>query len=68
MSTTENTNQPTHTVFFAEQRGKDQKPFWHRIGAAWENKDGSLNISLNLIPTDFKAGTLQVRVKDQEEK
>lgn len=33
---------------------KGQPPFWSRIGVAWVNKDGSLNVALNSLPVDGK--------------
>ena len=32
--------------------------FWNRIGAAWTNRDGSINLQLNSIPLD---GKIQLR-------
>jgi len=31
-------NQPTHHVFAVRDTGGD-KPFWDKVGAAWEHKD-----------------------------
>lgn len=41
--------------------GADRKPRWLRIGVAFVNTDGSLNVRLDALPTN---GTLQIR--DQE--
>ena len=48
-----------------EKEGK--KSFWMKVGAAFENKDGSLNVVLNALPID---GRLHIRepFKDEEEK
>ena len=44
---------PTHNVFTVEDRGKDEDPFWLKIGAAWAHKDGKgFNISLSALPLD----------------
>jgi hypothetical protein len=42
------------------QREGMEKSFWTRIGAAWENKDGSLNVKLDFLPTAMDT-TLQIR-------
>ena len=39
------------------------KAFWQRVGSAWSNKDGSLNISLNALPVN---GKLHVRVPNEK--
>lgn len=49
---------PQFHVFTIKDRGADQKAYWLRIGSAWSNKDGSLNIVLDALPTD---GKLHVR-------
>ncbi|MFW9873891.1 MAG: hypothetical protein ACFFG0_12355 [Candidatus Thorarchaeota archaeon] len=36
----------------------NDKPIWLKIGVAFVNKDGSINIKLNALPLD---GMLQVR-------
>lgn len=41
--------------------GKNRDPkknIWIRIGIAFENRDGSLNVKLNALPIN---GTLQIR-------
>jgi len=44
---------PTHNVFTVEDRGKDEDPFWLKIGAAWAHKDGKgFNITLSALPLD----------------
>ncbi len=45
-------------VYTIVQRHKDQKKFWVRIGAAFSNRDGSLNVHLDAVPTN---GQLQIR-------
>jgi hypothetical protein len=40
------------------------RSFWNRIGTAWVNKDGSINVQLNSLPLD---GKIQLREpKDTE--
>ena len=44
---------PTHNVFTVEERGKDEDPFWLKIGAAFAHKDGGgFNIVLSAFPID----------------
>ena len=38
------------------ERGENK--FWNRIGVAFTNKDGSINVKLDALPT---SGTLQIR-------
>lgn len=33
-----NSNRPTHNVYIIRETGRE-KPFWDKIGAAWEHKD-----------------------------
>lgn len=42
----------------------ETKSFWTKIGAAFDNRDGSLTLKLDALPL---SGTLQVR-EDQEPK
>lgn len=37
---------------------KNGKKFWNRIGAAFENKDGSINVKLDSLPI---GGEMQIR-------
>jgi hypothetical protein len=37
--------------------GKDQKTYFNRAGVAFENRDGSINVKLDMFPTL----TLQIR-------
>lgn len=39
---------------------RDGKSFWTRIGVGFENKDGSINLKLDFIPTNPDT-TIQVR-------
>ncbi len=47
-------------VFAIIQKNGDKKgkPFWQKIGVAFPNSDGSLNVLLNCIPLD---GRLHIR-------
>jgi hypothetical protein len=45
-------------IFGVVDRG--EQSFWTRIGAAFVNSDGSLNLVFNFLPTDPQA-TIQIR-------
>lgn len=55
-------------VFMIEERkgkdGKEPKNYWTRIGSAFDNKDGSVNVYLNAMPVN---GKLQIREKKEKE-
>ena len=53
-------------IFGVVQREGQEKGFWTKIGVAFENKDGSLNLKLDYFPTS--AGTtLQIREQRPKE-
>lgn len=54
-------------VWTIRTRERDGKAFWIRIGAAFENRDGSLNVILDAIPIN---GKMQIRdyVEPEERK
>jgi len=39
---------------FTIREGSNGNSYWDRIGAAFVNKDGSLNVVLNALPLDGK--------------
>ena len=41
-----------------------EKSIWIKVGVAFENKDGSLNVKLNCLPLN---GTLHIRDKKSKE-
>ncbi len=44
---------PVYSVFTVEDRGEGNDPFWLKIGAAFEHKDGKgYNLTLQALPTD----------------
>lgn len=43
---------------------EDAKDFWQRIGSAFLNKDGSINVVLNALPVN---GKLHIREQKQED-
>jgi hypothetical protein len=50
-------------VFVIIDKGEGKKSFWHKIGAAFTNKDGSLTVRLDSLPMD---GTLQIRPRREQ--
>ena len=40
-------------------RGGEVKKFWNRIGTAWVNNDGSMNLNFETFPCDGK--NVQIR-------
>ena len=49
---------PDFKVFIIKNRADGKKPFWIPIGAAWTNRDGSLNVVLDAVPTN---GRMHIR-------
>lgn len=45
-------------VYTIVERERDKKKFWVRIGAAFRNRDGSLNAFLDAVPVN---GTMHIR-------
>ena len=56
-------NQQRHDVFTVIERG--DKTFWVKIGAAFGNRDSSLSVVLDALPTD---GRLQIRPAEPRER
>ena len=48
----------------AEKRGG--RSFWTRIGTAYVNRDGSLNLRFDYLPANLGETTIQVRTLDSE--
>ena len=47
-------------IFGIVQRDGQDKGYWTRIGTAFQNKDGSLNLRFDYLPT-CRETTIQVR-------
>ncbi len=45
-------------VYTVVEREKDGRSFWLKVGAAFPNRDGSLSVLLDAVPTN---GQLQIR-------
>lgn len=43
-----------------------EKKFWNRIGTAWVNNDGSINLEFETFPMDGKNVQLRPYVKKEE--
>ena len=56
-----------YQIIDSGKKDDNNKPFtfWNRVGSAWENRDGSINVQLNSIPLD---GKFQLRVPDPKDK
>lgn len=52
---------------FQISEGKDGKSHWTKIGKAFVNKDGSINVFLNALPIDGKIQIRERKLKNQEE-
>ena len=52
-----------YAIYESKNGGEKQKSRWVRVGVAFENKDGSLNLLLDAIPL---TGRLQVRDREAE--
>jgi hypothetical protein len=50
-------------VYTIVEREGLEKSFWVKVGACFTNRDGSLNVYLDALPTN---GRLQIREKFQE--
>jgi hypothetical protein len=46
------------------KEGKENKDIWTKIGSAFENKDGSMNVYLNALPMN---GKLQIRERKEKD-
>ncbi len=55
-------NQDHQTVFAITERG--DKSFWTKIGIAYTNRDGSVNVNLDALPV---SGRLQIRSDEDRE-
>lgn len=54
-------NRRSHKVVYTiVERPRDGRKFWLRIGAAFENADGSINVYLDALPVNG-----QIQIRDQ---
>ena len=62
MTTTDSSKKKMFKVLIPVER--DGKTYWVRSGIAFENRDQSLNVKLDVLPTN---GRLQIRDFDEED-
>lgn len=61
----ERSTAPALIAWQVTERGGDKKPFWTRIGAAWEHEDGEgLNLQLDSTPL---TGRIALRAPKEDE-
>jgi len=52
-----------YTIIEANGR---EKPFWLKVGVAFENRDGSLNVLLNALPVNGKLHIREASENDRQ--
>jgi hypothetical protein len=55
-------NSTPMAVFAITERG--EKSYWTRVGVAYTNRDGSINLNLDALPV---SGRLQIRTDEQHD-
>ena len=51
MSTQNASNKPTHEIFVVEPgKNPEDKSFWHKIGAGWQNAKGVITVKRFATP------------------
>lgn len=55
---------PDYAVYTIVENNGSGEDYWQRVGSAWTNKDGSINLSLNALPLN---GKLHIREPKAEE-
>ena len=55
---------PAFRIFQISPRGDNSRAYWREIGVAWPNSDGSFNLRLEAVPTDW-SNTLQLRAYEE---
>jgi hypothetical protein len=56
----------TPMVIYGAKKASNKETYWSRIGAAFTNSDGSLNLAFDYFPTDLANTTIQVREPKKE--
>jgi len=64
MSNPQQPNSKTKRVAYTVVERSEGKSYWLRVGTAFENRDGSLNVYLDAIPVN---GRLQIREYQPDE-
>jgi len=52
-------------IAFVATEGKDEKSFFHRIGAAWANSKGGYSIRLDALPVNGEIVLLPPKEDDK---
>lgn len=63
------TSKPKLIAYSVKERGKNQKPFWFRLGAAWPfEKDGKtgFTIQLDALPLDGRLVLAEPKAPEAE--
>jgi len=53
-------------VYLITNRGEEGKSFWSRIGVAFVNQDGSLNVILDALPLNGKLHIRDRKITDKK--
>ena len=53
-------------VYTIIENDESEKNFWIRIGVAFDNRDGSLSIILNALPTNGRLHVRERKARDIE--
>ena len=59
-------SKPDLFAYTIVETGEDRKDFWQRVGSAWTNADGSINIVLNAFPVNGKLHIRAPRADDEQ--
>ena len=54
---------PDFEAYTVIEREGQERGYWLRIGAGWENRDGSINVVLNALPVN---GRLNLRAAEDD--
>ena len=57
---------PKYIAYAVTPRAEGEKDQWTRVGAAFENKDGSLTVRLDAVPTNGKLLLQEPKIDDDE--
>ncbi len=61
-------NSKRYEVFNIIEKGEGQKSFWMRIGVAFTNRDGSLDVRLDALPLNGRLQIREPRERDERPK
>ena len=56
---------PNYVAYTIVETNGDAKAFWQRVGSAWMNQDGSINITLNALPLNGKLHIREPKADEQ---